>query len=641
MRTVSWVLSLLLVISWSACAYPGEIHQAVYAGDVAHVEALLKGDPSLARTPDQSDRFGSLPLHLAAMTGNVEIGQLLLAAGADIDCGDTDESTPLDVASLNHRIEMVEFLLSKGADVNRRDRNGACAISFAASAGDSAIVYRLLKAGADLNFSNANGYTLLHFAVARNMPGLVDLLIGRGIDVEARTSEGSTPLHIAAGRGNEAMVSALLKAGADPSATDVRGQTPLFATAMQNRAEASRYLLEAGADPNKGDQNGNVPVHVAAWTGSADVLRLLIEHGADVNVVSSTGDIPICSAIHLGHPEILEMLLSAGARSDVRDTRFGATPLQLAALVGYEDAAEILLANGADIEARDRAGATPLQLAVKYGHKSLARMLVAHGAKGSMKGIEAGALASQSALSDGEAVVWYLNHSGYAIKTKSHMLVFDYFNPAPDPGTPGLSNGHIDPRELAGEDVMVFVTHEHQDHFTPAIFEWRNEIPRITYVLGCRPDSAPAYEFFGPRDSRTIDGVRITTIESNDTGVGFWIEVDGLVIFHAGDHANRTRDFSGPYKEEIDFLAAEGKQPDIAFMPVSGCGFGDQEAVKLGVYYALETLKPKVFLPMHSGGAEYRYVDFTEACKNKYPAIQMRAPLARGDRYWYRNGKIS
>ena len=635
------VATLVALILVAAPISAGEIHQAVRAGDAVKVKTLLQRDPGLAMAPDEEDRYASLPLHFAAIAGNTEIAGLLLDAGAYIDCGDSDESTPLDVAAMNHHANMVDFLLSKGADVNRRDKNGACAMSFAASAGDSAIVGQLLRAGADLNFRDAGGNTLLHIATSPNLRGLFDVLLARGGDLSAANNAGLTPLHQAAVRGNLPLVEALLAAGAAHSPQDEHGQTPLFGAVMRNRADVARRLIEAGADPNAVDQVGNTPIHPATWTSSQEAVQVLIESGADVNTVGNGGDTPLFSAVERGNPAILDMVLAAGAQVDFRDSHFGATPLCVAALRGYTPAAERLLAAGADPALGLNDGTTALELAVTYGHRDVAELLIAHGATGSLAGLEAGTLAAQGRISQGEAVVWYLNHSGYAVKTRNHLLVFDYFDERPQPSAPGLCNGHVNPKELAGEDVMVFASHEHQDHFTPAIFDWRDDIPEITYVLGCRPDSAPSYEYMGPRETRTIDGVKVTTIDSNDPGVGFWVEVDGLVIFHAGDHANRWLDFSGPYKEEIDWLAATGKRPDIALMPVSGCGFGDPEAVKAGVVYALSTLKPRVFMPTHAGGAEYRLAEFVGSCRDKAPGVQMIAPLAGGDHFRYREGRVA
>ena len=48
----------------------------------------------------------------------------------------------------------------------------------------------------------------------------------------------------------------------------------------------------------------------------------------------------------------------------------------------------------------------------------------------------------------------------------------------------------------------------------------------------------------------------VRTIESNDSGVGFVVEADGVVIFHPGDHANRVAGTLEGYREEIDRLAA-------------------------------------------------------------------------------------
>ena len=98
-----------------------------------------------------------------------------------------------------------------------------------------------------------------------------------------------------------------------------------------------------------------------------------------------------------------------------------------------------------------------------------------------------------------------------------------------------------------------------------------------------------------------LNGMEITAIESNDSGQGYFVKVDGVSIFHPGDHTNRQRDFSGPFKKEIDFLADLGFKADILFAPVSGCGFGDIVAVKKGVYYAMDRLRPARFSPCTPG----------------------------------------
>ncbi len=638
-RISSLVLVVLMLKALTAAG--AEIHQAVIDGNVERVAELLKADPGLAMVPDENDRFSSLPLHLAAIHGHVDIAELLLRAGADVDCGDSDESTPLHNAGLNRHPEMLAFLLENGADVNRRDRNGAYSLSFAASGGDSTCVRMVLDAGADLNYWHPQGFTLLHFACSRNLYDLFDRLIAHGVDINAATQTGTAPLHWAALRADAAMLNAMLDAGADPSPADEHGQTPLMGVSFGGNIEAARVLLSRGADPNAADENGYTPLHAACRGAGAEYVKLLLDSGGDANMANQRGQTALSIAVEAGDPDVVEALLVAGADTNVAEANFGWCPLHTAATQGYSDVARCLLEHGARVscEAKDRS--TPLDLAVRYGNRTVADVLLARGAAGSTSGIDAPTLAGQGDCAVGEAVVWYLNHSGWAVKTRDHFLIFDYFNPGRAPEEPGLCNGCIEPSEIAGEHVTVFVTHEHGDHYDPAIFEWQETLPNVTYVLGCPIQEEYPHIFMEGRQEREIDGMKVTTIESNDTGVGYLIEVDGLVIFHAGDHANRHQDFSGPFKAEIAYLEQKSVRPDIAFMPISGCGFGDQVAVKMGVYHALDALKPLVFLPMHAGGGEFRYHEFITDAKQEFPDIEMRAPKASGDHFRYRDGGIS
>ncbi len=632
----------IMLFAWTATGWAGEIHQAVSDGDLERVAQMLKEDPALVSAQNEN-QTRDLPLHTAAFHGQVAIAALLLKTGAAVDGGDSDKSTPLDVAALRGQKEMVEMLISRGANVNHRDNNGAYSLSFAAFGGKTEIVQILLAAGADLDYQNPRGITLLHAAASRGLADLYDILVEHGADINAQSTDGETPLHWATARGQTAMVEKLLASGADENARDNYGQTPLMGAAHQGQVETARLLIAGGADVNATDQSGRSALHMTTWSGNTEYAELLLANECDPDLQDESGTTALMSAAFRGHPDLVAALLSNGAKTNLKENRYERTALHAAAAMGYTDITENLLAHGADLEAKDAQGNTPTQLAARYQQQRVLQALLVHGAdQQELAGLPAnpGVVCK---VNGGEAAVWYLGHSAWAVKTQNHLLIFDYWDQGRPSDNPCLGNGHIQPAEIAGLNVAVFASHEHTDHYDPLIFGWRDSIAKIGYYLGCQPADAAEqqYSYIGPREVRDVEGMKIATIESNDSGVGWLVEVDGIQIYHAGDHANRQQDFSGPYKAEIDFLAATGYKPDLAFMPISGCGFGDQEAVKMGVHYALETLQPAVFLPMHSGGNPYRYQEFVNECQKEFPQIEMLAVEGRGDHFFYVGGKIS
>ena len=149
------------------------------------------------------------------------------------------------------------------------------------------------------------------------------------------------------------------------------------------------------------------------------------------------------------------------------------------------------------------------------------------------------------------------------------------------------------------------------------------------------------YEVIQPRTTIEFDDLNITAFESNDSGVGFVIEVDGVTIFHPGDHANETRDFSGTYWPEIEYVKENFSNIDIAMMPIRGCGLPDVESVRLGVIRTLKELKPKVFLPMHSVDDGFQYRNFNENLKEEgIKNTKLYYPLDKGDRFLYKRGRL-
>ena len=529
------------------------IHKAALKGDLAKVKTFLKKD---AKMINVDGVHGKKPLHWASHGGHAAVAEFLIAKGAVVDSRNVEEETPLHYAAFHGHLDVAKLLVSKGAAVNAKATSGAAPVNYAAQQNHLDILKFLLANGADVTAPSQNGFTLLHHCAWRSSKEIIEELIGKGIPADAKTDFGRTPLQMAALGGN---------------------------------LEAAKVLIAKGADVNhKGEED---------WP-------------------------PLYLAVKRGHKDMVPLLLESGASVDVKRGKSQQTPLHLAAVQGYGEIAALLLDKGADPNAKDNNGHTPLYYACRYGNKKAAKILISKGAqwgedakKEKMKKNFGFSPLLQKEFKPGSALAWYLGHSGWAIKTGIHLLVFDYFKNTTLPDTPLLANGTINPEEIKDLNVTVFVSHSHQDHYTPGIFDWKKDVKNITYIMGFKPEKQSGYTYMGPRETKAINGMEITTIESNDSGVGFFVKVDGVSIFHSGDHANRKQDFSGPFKKEIEFLADKGLKPDIFFAPVSGCGFGDLEAVKKGVFYTMKKLSPHVMVPMHAGGGEERYIKFAKETK--------------------------
>lgn len=513
----------------------------------------------------------------------------------------------------------------------------------AAMKGDLAGVKKILAEKPDsVNSKDKDGKTPLHLAVQSGNKDVIEFLLAQGAEIDAKDNKENTPLHNALALRRAGIARFLLSKGADVKIKDKDGMPAIAYALMGGLKELLVPILDSGQDVNEDFKDGLRIIHLASLLGDKEIIEILLDRGADINVKSKENITPLYAAIYLGHTDMAELLLSRGADKDFREDQTGRTYLHLAVIKGYGDMVELFGARGLDVNVRDNNRMTPLQYAAKYGHKKIADLLIKHDARA--KNLEENYGMSpllQKKLKSGEAVAWYLGTSGWAVKTQSKLLIFDYHIFGRKPDEPFLSNGHIIPEEIQGQKIYVFVTHGHNDHFNPAIFEWKKSIGDIVYILGFKPKNAPQYIYMDPREKKIIDGMEISTIESNDAGVGFLVSVDGLVLFHAGDHACKESDMKVPYSGEIDFLAENGDKIDLAFIPISGCGFRDPVAVRKGVYYALEKLKPKVMFPMHAAGFEYLYKDFVkEASKDKFKTkTKFICAESKGDRFVYSKGK--
>jgi L-ascorbate metabolism protein UlaG (beta-lactamase superfamily) len=248
-------------------------------------------------------------------------------------------------------------------------------------------------------------------------------------------------------------------------------------------------------------------------------------------------------------------------------------------------------------------------------------------------------------LKEGEAYIWYLGHSGWAVKSKNHLFIFDYVwvpRSSDMPEKPSLTDGYIDPVEIKDYSVFVFVSHRHGDHFDPAIFQWEKSVKNIRYIFGWDAGKGSRYHYLTePKTKHKIDGIEIFNINHAFDGIpeaAFLVKTDGLVIFHSGDHGSTGEELNPLFKANIDFLAEKENQIDLAFISQFGSRGGGE--VNNGDLYTIEKLGPKVTFPMHQGGGERFYERFAQEAQQKGAKTQVVSAKKQGDRFFYQKGKI-
>ena len=208
------------------------------------------------------------------------------------------------------------------------------------------------------------------------------------------------------------------------------------------------------------------------------------------------------------------------------------------------------------------------------------------------------------------AKITHLFHSGYAVETANHFLIFDYYQPVPSKNV-SISDGIITSDYLKTKrNIFVFVSHNHADHFDPAVLQWAKDNPEITYILSSDVEANTSQlnaHVLAAYEEINLGQVRVTTFGSTDQGISFLVGIDDLSIFHAGDL--NWWDWTGEsvaersvteaaFKTEIHKISQKNVKIDIAFFPVDR---RMAESYCKGAEYFAEKIQPKLLVPMHFG----------------------------------------
>ena len=253
----------------------------------------------------------------------------------------TNSNSPAPAPISQGCLDVLDLLLQRGADVNASNKWRETPLLIAANNGHVEAVKRLLHYGADPSLCSEAGWSALTFAAHKGYDDICGLLLEADAPVDCRVTEDlSTPLHKAcAGSkvGHTSAVTQLLEANADVHALNKWRETPLLTAANHGQCEAVEALLRFGADPCKCTDTGWSPLSIAAYKGHDDVVRLLLEEGAPTEEDDPTLS-ALLQAATKGLPDTVMLLLGHGADHTVT-TKKGDTALSILVEQNLIDAA--------------------------------------------------------------------------------------------------------------------------------------------------------------------------------------------------------------------------------------------------------------------------------------------------------------
>jgi uncharacterized protein len=404
---------------------------AAYHSDTEMTKALL----AAGAVVDAANHYGVTPLLQASRNGDAAVMRALLDAGANPTRWHPEGETPLMAAARTGRVDAVRLLLSHGSFVNAADPfQEETALMWASAEGHLEVVKALLAAGADPNLKAhvstiterkdedhpSGGFTALMFAVRDGHEDVARALIAGGADVKAANADGATATIIAIANDRFDLAKELLDLGADPNdgslffAVDMHDGTVDMREHDGSRLQPThpnkltslnlvQALLDLGADVNKpfvgalhsttlccGANINSSPFYRAAVAADVEVLKLMLAHGAKIEwspseikpkngkklppgANASVGRTPLMAAIKGG--------MGAPIAGGPGFTRIGPPQFREPGSRDPLEALHLLLAAGANPNAKAPDGSTPLHQAVDEEQVPIIRALAAAGGK--------------------------------------------------------------------------------------------------------------------------------------------------------------------------------------------------------------------------------------------------------------------
>ncbi len=310
------------------------------------------------------------------------------------------------VSFIFYRIYYKRGLIVSG-DWDSRYMKEIYPLHYAVATGDMQEVEKLTDEGKDINLHENSFHlmTPLHRAVAFNEYLIAGLLIMKGADLDEKDSFGMTPVTLAALLNKLDFIGLFASHGADLNIKDKMNRTPLFYAIRHNNRDMVEIIRKHGGDAEYFEFIPSRLIYNAACGGNLEHVKIIIRKNPYMlNLYDPFDFTPLhwaaAGGLHIHIAPVINNKIF-NEIGNISRTYLKPRPYHAAAVIiedekkgefmfdkyyvkadtpgSYERVVEFLIAEGADVNARNIFGWTPLKIARMKGNFRLARIIEENG----------------------------------------------------------------------------------------------------------------------------------------------------------------------------------------------------------------------------------------------------------------------
>ena len=203
--------------------------------------------------------------------------------------------------------------------------------------------------------------------------------------------------------------------------------------------------------------------------------------------------------------------------------------------------------------------------------------------------------------------ITYIYHNCFTLKLPDKTFLFDY--PAGQYLDEARRAALI--AQIENTDLYLFSSHNHADHWNRNSLALGSHAKSLTCILSRdivkknrQFKQDPSCHLAEADQSYSIDDFTVDTFKSNDEGVAFLIHLGSLYIYFGGDLANWNWEDLNKQEHRllVDYFSEVLEKLKQWPIQIAFSNTDKRLANWAGAAQFMETVRPKLFVPMHTFG---------------------------------------